>query len=213
MILLIAGPQGSGKGTQAKLLTEKYGLIHLEAGNLLREKAKENSPLGVKIASDIDKGAMVSDQTIFALINQLLTADNFKKGFIFDGFPRSLTQLFWLEKQLKTKNASLDLLIYLTLPKKESVRRLLGRRICPKCHRNYNLITLPPKKDELCDDCQISLVRRTDETKEAIEKRFESYQRRTKPMIAYLQEKGKVAEIDGQPPVEEVFASILKKLR
>lgn len=212
MILFIAGPQGSGKGTQAKLLVERFGLLHIEVGNLLREKAEEDSSLGEKIAFYINKGAMVPDKITFFLVNQLLTGQNLKKGIIFDGFPRRLTQLFWLEKQLKAKNSSLDHLIYLTLSKKESVRRLSGRRICPKCNRNYNLVTMPPKNDELCDECQIPLVSRADETKEAIEKRLLNYQRRTKPMISYLKEKGKVIEIDGSPSVEKISAAILKKL-
>jgi len=213
MILLIAGPQGSGKGTQAKLLVEKFGLVHVEAGDLLREKARGNSSLGKAIASYINKGAMVPDKITFSLVDQLLTSENLKEGIIFDGFPRRLTQLFWLEKKLKTKNITLDFLIYLTLPRKESVRRLLGRRICPKCNRNYNLVTMPPKKDELCDICQIPLVSRADETKETIEKRLLNYQRRTKPLISYLKEKGKVIEIDGSPQVEKISAAILHKLQ
>lgn len=212
MILIMAGPQGSGKGTQAKLLVEKFGLFHIEAGNLLREKAKENTVLGHKIASFINKGAMVPDKITFFLVEQLLTGQNLKKGIIFDGFPRRLTQLFWLEKKLKSKNTTLNFLIYLTLTKNESIRRLLGRRICPKCNRSYNLVTMPPKKGELCDVCQVPLVSRVDETKEAIERRLLNYQRRTSPMISYLKEKGKVLEIDGSSKVEKVFTSILKKL-
>lgn len=213
MILIMAGPQGSGKGTQAKLLVEKFNLLHLEAGNLLREKAEENTPLGQKIASYINKGAMVPDKITFSLVDQFLTDQNLEKGIIFDGFPRRLTQLFWLEKKLKSKNYALDFLINLTLTKKESVSRLLGRRICPKCHRNYNLVTMPPVKDELCDVCQIPLVSRADETKEAIERRLLNYQRRTSPMISYLKEKGKVIEVDGSPAVEKVFTSLLAKLQ
>lgn len=213
MILILAGPQGSGKGTQAKLLIKKFGLLHLEVGNLLREKAQEKAPLGEKIASYINKGAMVPDKIIFALVKEYLTVVNLQKGIIFDGFPRRLTQLFWLEKQLKRQKSAITSLIYLSLTKKESVRRLLARRICPKCHRNYNLVTMPPQKDSLCDDCRLTLISRADETKETIEKRLLNYQKRTKPMISYLKEKGKVIEIDGSPSVEKVFTSILKKLR
>lgn len=212
MILLIAGPQGSGKGTQAKLLVERFGLLHVEVGNMLRDKAKEKSSLGKKIASYLDRGAMLPDKITFSLVEKLLTDQNLKKGVIFDGFPRRITQLYWLEKMLKAKNHPIDLLIYLTLPKKDSIIRLLGRRICPKCNRNYNLVTMPPKNDERCDVCRIPLVRRADETREAIEKRLLNYQRRTRPMISYLKEKGKVLEIDGSPSVGEVFANILKKL-
>jgi len=212
MNIIIAGPQGSGKGTQAVLLAEKFGLIHCEIGNLLRQAAKEKTPIGEKIAKFINQGKIVPNKITFSLIENFLMEKNLKKGIVFDGFPRRISQLFWLERKLKERKQKIDYFIYLKLSKKEVLRRLSGRRGCPQCGRIYNLLTMPPKKDELCDDCGVPLVVRADDTPAAILKRLENYKTATEPMIAYLKEKKRVIVINGEPPVEEVFRQIIKKI-
>lgn len=212
MNLIISGPQGSGKGTQAELLAKKFSLVHLETGEMFRRAAQKKTVFGRKIAHWLNKGILVPDKFVLRLLKQNLTEHNLKRGFILDGSPRNLRQIKWLDKELAKKNSPIDKLILLKISKKESIRRLSERRICPRCSRNFNLLTMPPKKDELCDNCKVKLVTREDETAEAIAKRLASYRRRTAPMVKYYQQKGKVIEINGEQPPGDVFKDILKAL-
>lgn len=212
MNLIILGPQGSGKGTQAKLIVDKFGLVHLEMGGLLRRIAQENSPLGQKIASLINNGILVPDDIISELIGKALDDKLLGKGFIIDGYPRTLTQAQWFDKYLATKQTKIDKLLYINISRQEALRRLSARKNCPKCGRVYNLLTMPPKNGQLCDDCQVELVSRADEAPEAINKRLDIFYSQTRPIVDYYRRKGKVVQIDGQRPVEEIFTEISQKL-
>ena len=205
MNLIIAGPQGSGKGTQAEMLAKKFGLVYFQIGVELRKIAE--------IAATINTGKTVSDEIAFEVAKRFLNSDNLQKGILFDGFPRCLSQALWLDEQLSGLNSTIDKIILLNISREETFRRLSSRRICPKCNRNYNLITIPPKNDEICDDCQLMLVQREDETLSAIETRLQIYEQNTVPMIDYYRQKGKVIEINGEQPVEKVFQDILSELK
>ncbi|MFZ5365672.1 MAG: adenylate kinase [Patescibacteria group bacterium] len=213
MNLIITGPQGSGKGTQARLLAEKMGLVHLETGEMFRQIAEKNTAFGREVKAWINRGVLVPDREVVRLLRQILTREVLKKGFILDGSPRTLPQIKWLDKILAKKNNQIDKLIYLNISKKESIRRLQARRICPKCGRNYNMLTMPPKNDELCDECDVKLVIREDETPQAIVKRLKEYHSQTSPMINYYRKKGKVVEINGEQTVKDVLKDILGKLK
>lgn len=204
MNLIIAGPQGSGKGTQAEMLAKKFGLVYFQIGVELRKIAE--------VAETINTGKTVSDEIAFEVAKRFLNSDNLQKGIIFDGFPRYLSQALWLNEQLSGLNSTIDKIILLNISREETFRRLSSRRICPKCGRNYNLIRIPPKNDEICDDCQLALVQREDETLSAIETRLQIYEQNTVPMIDYYRQKGKVIEINGEQPVAKVFEDILKAL-
>lgn len=212
MNLIISGPQGSGKGTQAELLAKKLGLVHLETGQMFRRMAEQKTSLGRKIAILLKGGKIIPDQLTLNLVSPFLTQKNLDKGIIFDGFPRRLSQIKWLDKKTAERGDQIDKLLFLKISQEESIRRLSSRRICPQCGRNFNLITMPPKKDELCDDCQIKLITRSDETPEAIKKRLKEYHNETDPMIDYYRPKGKVIEINGEQPPQKVFKDILKAL-
>lgn len=212
MNLIIAGPQGSGKGTQAELLAQKFGLVHVETGQVFRQLAEQKTPLGKKIAILLKEGKIISDRLTFGLIDPFLTKKNLDKGIIFDGFPRRLSQIKWLDKKTVKKGSQIDRLLFLKISREESIRRLSSRRICPKCGRNFNLVTAPPKKDELCDDCQLKLITREDETPIAVAKRLSLFRRRTAPMVKYYKQMGKVIEIDGKQPPQKVFQDILEAL-
>lgn len=210
--MIISGPQGSGKGTQGDLLAEKLGLIHLETGDNFRAEIARGTKLGKECASYMDRGILLPDQIVFRLVEKLLNQQTLAKGFVLDGMPRRLSQIQWLDNFLAGKNSQIDQLVLLNLSEEETVRRLSARRVCPRCGRNFNLVTLPPQKDELCDDCRVKLITRSDETPGAVKKRLKEYHHETDPMIDYYRQKGKVAEVNGEQPVEKVFEDVLKVL-
>lgn len=212
MNLIILGPQGSGKGTQAKLLVEKWGLFYLEGGQILRDLSKGKTPLGEQIASFINKGELVPDQIMVDVLKTFLTEDNFKKGILFDGFPRNLSQAHLLDEELKNYQVVIDKVIFLNISFQESLKRLRARRSCPRCGQNYNLVTMPPKNDELCDKCGSQLTTRPDETGAVIKERLEIYQKETLPLVELYQQKGVLVEINGEQSVEAIHQEILKKI-
>ncbi len=213
MNLIIFGSPGSGKGTQAKLLVRKLNLEYFEAGSILRERAKENSLLGEKISLIINKkGALVPNILMKKILTKWLGEIDVKKGIIFDGFPRTLRQYKILKDLLNLKNLKIDKVIYLKLKPEVSLKRLLSRRICPNCKSEFNLLTKPPKKDELCDFCHIKLIRRQDDTPVLIKKRLENYYKEERPLIEEFKKEKILEEIDGGRPIEEIFQDILRRL-
>jgi adenylate kinase len=212
MNIIILGPQGSGKGTQAKLLAEKLGLVYLEMGEILRKMADSQNPLGKKIADFQKKGILVDDQIMTETLKIYLTSDNLLKGIILDGFPRNLNQISLLEARLSFFQAVVDKVIFLNISVEESMRRLTARRVCPKCGHNFNLLTMTPKKENLCDDCSVPLVKRNDETDLVIRKRLAIYQTETLPVIDYYRQKGILLEVNGEQSVEAIHQEILAKI-
>lgn len=212
MNLIILGPQGSGKGTQAGLLVAKKNLYHLETGKILRNEMAQKTEIGLKAFSFVNQGKLVSDEIIVEILSHNLNEENFKKGILFDGFPRSLAQAELLEKELVKYQATIDKVIYLKISLEESIKRMMARRSCPKCHRGYNLVTIPPKNGELCDDCGIQLVAREDETEDAIKQRLDAYQKETAPLIDYYQQQNILLEVNGERPIDVIHQEILDKL-
>ena len=212
MNLIVLGPQGSGKGTQARLLVSKLGLVYLEMGEVLRELASKKTPLGEKIASFQSQGKLVTDEIITEVLKSFLTEENFKKGILFDGFPRTFPQAGLLEDELKNHQVKIDRVIFLNISFQESLRRLKARRICPTCGANYNLVTMPPKNGELCDQCGSQLIARSDETDEVIKERLAVYQKETLPLIEAYRQKGILLEVNGGQPVAAIHLEILKNL-
>lgn len=214
MNLIIVGPQASGKGTQAKLLVQKLGLAYFEAGDILREKTKENSLIGKEIDLWMNqKGKLVPDKIMVQVVAEWLDRTDLSKGVIFDGFPRVVDQYLFLRDLLKKKGLRIDRAIYLKISRSICWKRLRARRICPKCDREFNLITRPPKTDELCDDCQVGLVQRQDDTPELIKRRLKTYEEVTKPLVTLVSKEGILVEIDGEKTVEKVQQDILKHLK
>ena len=185
MKMMIMGPQGSGKGTYAERLSEKFGVPHISTGEIFRENIKKKTELGKKIEKFVNSGLLVPDDVTMQVVKQRINEPDCKKGFIFDGFPRTLKQAEELEKV-----SPLDVVVYLDAPEWLLIKRMSSRVTCKKCGKIYNLLNVKPKKDGVCDDCGGELVVREDETPEVIKMRLKEYERGTKPLIDYYEKKG-----------------------
>jgi len=214
MKIILIGPQAAGKGTQGVKLAEKFKLPYVEMGKILRQIASEESPLGKKVNELINiKGVLVPDEIIYQVIEKHLKSLIDNNGFIIDGFPRVISQAEYFEKFLASYGEKVDMVIYLTLPKEETFRRLINRRVCQKCGRAYNLLTAPPKKEGICDVCGGKLIVRADETPEKIKTRLKEFFRQTMPVVDFYRKKGILEEIDGNQPIDIVFEDILSRLK
>lgn len=206
MRLVFLGPPGSGKGTQAKKLVEKYGLAHIATGDILRRAIMDETGLGVRAKKFVDDGELVPDEIILGIIKEELTEKS--DGFIFDGFPRTLAQAVGLDGILSELGLNLDYVISLKVADETIIDRLVSRRLCKKCGFEFNLKTRPPKVRGVCDRCGGGLYQRTDDTVDVINNRLSVYREKTKPIEDYYKKKGILIEIDGGKDFDEVFGSI-----
>lgn len=212
MRLVLLGPPGAGKGTQAKRVQETFGIPQISTGDILREARKLGTELGRRAAAYIDRGELVPDEVILGLVSERLSRPDCVEGFVLDGFPRTLAQAEGLEEILREMGKPLDRAISLSVPDEVVVDRLSARRVCERCGREYNLRTRPPERDEICDLCGGRLVRRSDDRPETIRERLRVYREKTEPLRAFYLERGIWTELDGVGEVEEVFGRIRKAL-
>lgn len=213
MHLLFLGPPGSGKGTQAKLLAEKYGLMHVAPGDIFRAEIKAKSELGRLVEGILASGALVDDATTVKIIEKRLGAPEGQAGFVLDGFPRNLAQAGALESMLASTGQSLDLVLDLVVPEELLVGRAKVRRVCSACGKPYSLAVQPPRVAGKCDVCGGDLVVRKDDNEETVRERLRVYRTSTKPLEDYYGHKGLVAEVDGEGEVSEVSDRIASELR
>jgi len=202
------GPQGSGKGTQADILSQKLNIPHISTGEIFRENIKNQTELGKKINAIVKSGALVLDEITNEITKERLERADCANGFILDGFPRNLIQAQFLDST-KTINLVIDVLIN----DDEAVKRITQRRTCLKCQKIYHLTYNPPKNDETCDQCGEKLIAREDDQEDAVKKRLAIYHEQTKPLIDYYKAKGVYQKIDGTPPIPEVTEQIDKILK
>lgn len=190
--VIFLGPPASGKGTLSERLAAKYGYVHIATGDLLREKRNDNSALAQEIIKYQDAGKLVPSHIVDSLLRQKLEFQDHSQGFVLDGYPRTHEQLMTLESLLKELNWFNYVVIYLETPYEEARDRMLGRMTCPKCERIYNKYrpATQPKEPGKCDDCQVTLITRTDDNEETFRKRFENYEREIKPILEYYRNKG-----------------------
>jgi len=205
--VVLFGPQGSGKGTQAEMLAKKYKLNILATGEFFRKEIKNGSDLGKLAKKFIEKGRLVPDVVTNRVIFDELGEKKYSAGFILDGYPRNLNQLDFLEK-----NFGLDRIIQLDIDDKTVIKRLGGRRICPNCGAIYHLENKPPKKDGVCDVCGANLVTRSDDRPEAIMRRLWIYHEQTEPILDKYAKEKKLVKINAKSPIEKVFNKIIKQL-
>ena len=212
MNLILLGPPGAGKGTQATRIVEKYKVPHISTGDIFRENIKNNTPLGQKAQEYMNKGELVPDQLVVDIALDRLGKDDCKNGFLLDGFPRTVFQADALDKFLKDKGKGIDLVINIEVEDKMLIERLDARRVCPTCAATYNVIGMPPKKEGICDKCNDTLIQRKDDKKETVGNRIKVYHEQTSPLIDYYKEKGLIKDFDGMTGADALFDEIVKAI-
>lgn len=211
MRLIIFGPQGAGKGTQSEKISEKYGIPGIATGEIFRAALMGRTALGLKVSQYVDSGKLVPDELTIEVVSERLHADDCKDGFLLDGFPRSLKQAEALDGILGAQGKALDAALVIEVPEEVSLRRLLGRRACEDCGKNYHLDN-PPMVDWTCDRCGGKVVERADDHEETIRKRLSLYHSQTEPLKAYYEQKGLLRTVDGLGAPDEVFERIASSI-
>lgn len=202
--LIMLGAPGAGKGTQSKLLSERYQIPGISTGDILRSAIEQRTELGNKAQSFIQHGELVPDDVMIGLIRQRLTARDCDEGFILDGFPRTVAQAVALDEYLKQLNKAINVVIVLDVPEREIVTRLTARRICRNCGKDYNIITNPPPGDNLCEICMSEIVQRADDTEATVKKRLKVYQEKTMPLKQYFKQQGKLKIFKANGTIAEI---------
>lgn len=212
MRLVFLGAPGVGKGTQAEMVAAKLAIPKISTGDLLRTGVAQKTPLGLEAQQYMTRGELVPDNVVIGLVAEKIASSECEKGFILDGFPRTILQADALSGILKEQEVTLDRVIYFVIPREEVVKRLSGRRSCSACSAVYHVDYVPPKQEGRCDECGAALVQRSDDKRETVESRLVVYEAQTAPLIDYYQEKNVLAELDGAGPVEEVQERLLALL-
>ncbi len=197
MRVVLMGPPGVGKGTQAVRLRDRLGVPHISTGDMLRQAVDRGTPVGRKVRSFVESGKLVPDELMGELIAERLSGADTAEGFILDGFPRTVEQVVILDRVLSGLGVALDRAIALVAPEEEIVRRLSGRRVCPKCRAVYHLESRPPKSAGVCDKCGSALVQRADDAEDVVRKRLTVYAEQTLPVAAAYAQRGLLSEVDG----------------
>lgn len=208
MRIVLLGAPGAGKGTQAKMLIEKYQIPQISTGDILRKAVADGTPLGKEAKVIMDKGELVPDKIVLGLVDERVKQDDCKKGFILDGFPRNTVQAEALDKLLNDIKMPLDSALSVDVPKDDLMKRLTGRRTCKSCQQMYNVYYSPPKKEGACDKCGGELFQRDDDKEETIKKRLDVYDAQTAPLIDYYNKKGIVKSVLGKGSIDEIFKQV-----
>jgi adenylate kinase len=211
--LVLLGPPGAGKGTQAKLLQEHFKIPQISTGDMLRQAVADGTALGRQAKQFMNRGELVPDSVIIDIVEERLAAADARGGFLLDGFPRTVPQAEAFDAMLRRRKLSLDGVVDLLVPRGELVARLSGRRTCKQCGHMYHLRFTPPAKAGICDECGGDLYQRPDDSEETIAARMEVYERQTAPLRDYYRKQEKLRPVDGSHAAEDVFAEILRQVR
>jgi len=212
MRIVLLGPPGAGKGTQAAKLVEKYDIPHISTGDIFRKHLKEQTKLGLKAKEYMDKGLLVPDELVVDIVKERLMEDDCTKGFLLDGFPRTVEQADALEEELKKLNQKLDGVINIEVRDEIIIDRLTGRLVCKKCGATFHEKFNKPKQEGICDICGGELYTRDDDKVETVKNRLDVYKKQTQPLIDYYAKKGLLKTINGEADTETVFAKICEVL-
>ncbi len=213
MRLILLGPPGAGKGTQAKFISERYHLPHISTGDLFMRNMTNKTPLGLKAKEYMDQGLLVPDHLTIDLVKDRLEEEDAKVGYLLDGFPRTVNQAKVLCDLLDEMGESLDGALLIDVPSAVLRQRMPGRRICPACGATYHVDFNPSEVDGICDRCHHELIQRRDDREEAVEERLRVYEKHTLPLLSFFKERDLLKVIDGTQPIEDVFASIKQALK
>ncbi len=208
MRLILLGPPGAGKGTQAASISKQYNVPHISTGDIFRKNIKEGTELGKKAKEYMDKGLLVPDDLVVAIVEDRLKEDDCKSGFLLDGFPRTVNQAKTLDKVLENMNTSLNNVINIKVDRDILVERIVGRRICKDCGATYHVEFNPTEEKDMCDACGGELYQRDDDKAETVVKRIEVYLNETSPLINYYDQKNILIDIDGEQDIDKVFKNI-----
>ncbi|GAB4261773.1 adenylate kinase [Deferrisoma sp.] len=212
MRLILLGPPGAGKGTQAKRLIERYGIPQISTGDILRAAVRDGTELGRKAKEYMDAGKLVPDEVVIGIIEERLQEPDCAKGFILDGFPRTVPQADALGEVLGKLGQAIDHVVSIEVPDEELVERLTGRRTCRGCGAMYHVKFTPPAKDGVCDKCGGELYQRDDDREETIRSRLKVYHDQTAPLVEYYEKAGLLRRVPGQGSVDEIYQRILEVL-
>ncbi len=210
--LILLGPPGSGKGTQAKLLSERYHIAQISTGDILRDAAKQRTELGLKAKKFMNQGKLVPDEVVVGIIEERLKKEDCEKGFILDGFPRNIEQAHALEKILEKNKAQINQTINLAVDEEELLKRLSGRRICRECGEGYHIIFDPPTNGEICNKCRGELYQREDDQEDTIKARLAVYAEQNAPLVKYYQGKGLLHNVEGKGSIQQISERIINTI-
>lgn len=209
--IILLGPPGAGKGTQAKSISNKYSIPHISTGDIFRKNISENTPLGIEAKSYMDNGQLVPDEVTINMVKDRLQQEDCKQGYLLDGFPRTVSQAEALQDFLDSRNESLDTALLIEVPRDFILERMTGRRVCPSCGASYH-IKFNPAVNGKCELCGSDVVQRKDDTEETVKERLDVYEKQTQPLIDFYKDKNLLSTVDGTQAINKVFESICKVL-
>ncbi len=213
MRLILLGPPGVGKGTQAEGICSEYSIPHVSTGDILREAVKNQTEVGLQAKNYMDRGELVPDSVVIQLVKDRILKSDCKDGFLLDGFPRTVAQAHALDCQLDTLKKPIDNVLQLDADEDEIVTRLTGRRMCPECGKGYHIAFLKPKKDGICDQCEAELIQRFDDTESTVRRRLTVYHDKTHDLIDYYKRQNKLIAVDAGRDIDVIKDDIIEKLK
>ena len=208
MKIVLLGPPGAGKGTQAKSISNRYSIPHISTGDIFRKNISEETPLGIEAKQYIDNGQLVPDEVTINMVKDRLTWEDCENGYLLDGFPRTVAQAEALQEFLDSRNENLDTALCIEVPSSFILERMTGRRVCPSCGASYHIKFNPPANDGKCDLCGSDVTAASDVYKRQVKERLDVYERQTKPLIDFYKEKNLLSTVDGTKAINEVFEGI-----
>ena len=212
MKIIMLGAPGAGKGTQAKMIADKYGVPHVSTGDIFRANIKNGTELGMEAKKYMDQGLLVPDELTVKILLDRVSQPDCKNGYVLDGFPRTIPQAEVLDKALAELGESIDYAIDVDVPDENIVKRMSGRRACVSCGATYHVVHVPPKKEGICDRCGSELILRDDDKPETVKNRLDVYHKQTQPLIDFYTKKGVLKTVDGTVDMQDVFKAIVEIL-
>jgi len=206
--IVLLGPPGAGKGTQAKSISNRYSIPHISTGDIFRKNISENTPLGIEAKKYIDKGQLVPDEVTINMVKDRLQEDDCKSGYLLDGFPRTVIQAEALQDFLSERDERLDTALLIEVPTNFILERMTGRRVCPSCGASYHIKFNPPISEGKCDVCGSDIIQRKDDSEETVSERLDVYEKQTQPLIDFYKAKNLLSVVDGTKAINEVFEGI-----